>query len=356
MALEEETLRLAAGLRIVIDEQTKTLERRLVREWARAWDALYATWGDAMIDLANAGVDGQWPSRWAVSRARKTEQALAAALDSLYELADTTTITLTDALGKVVQVTPEHQVRIIASQLPQIPEAQALLSVGFDRVDRTALEAIVERSTRQITARTRPLPGFVQARMREVLVAGVTVGDNPRAAARAMLRRAEGAFNGGLTRALTIARTEMLDAYRSSAAVTDFAHSELVTGWRWLATLDTRTCPSCLAMNGTEHNIDETGPDDHQNGRCARVPIVRPWAELGFPDIPEPPSTFPDAQAWFGELSKADQLRVMGPARLQALDDGLIGWGDLSTRRSTAGWRDSWAPTPVGQLLTRPGY
>ncbi|MCV2395932.1 phage minor head protein [Actinotalea sp. M2MS4P-6] len=355
MAVEEETLRLASGLRIVIAEQTDAYERRLVRQWARAWDALYATWSDAMMDLASAGIDGHWPSRWVVSRSRKAEQALAAALDSLTEIVSTSEVEMFDAVGKIVQLTPEHQVRIIASQVPQIPEAQALLSISFDRVDQTALDAIVERTTKQITAVTRPLPAMVQAQMREVLVSGVAVGDNPRKAARIMVRRAEGAFNGGLTRALTIARTEMLDAYRSSAAATEWAHEELVGGWKWLATLDSRTCPSCWGMNGTEHNLQETGPDDHQCGRCARITVVRPWSELGFPDIEEPASIFPDAQAEFAALSRDEQLAIMGPTRLQALDDGLIGWGDLSTRRSTAGWRDSWAPTPVGRLLASRG-
>ncbi len=92
-------------------------------------------------------------------------------------------------------------------------------------------------------------------------------------------------------------------------------------------------------MHGTEHNLDETGPNDHQQGRCARVPKVKTWRELGF-DLDEPQDVTPDARAWFEGLSREDQVKVMGPDRLAALDAG-VPWHELAQRRVNRGWRDS---------------
>lgn len=109
-------------------------------------------------------------------------------------------------------------------------------------------------------------------------------------------------------------------------------------------------CPSCWAMHGTIHPLDEPGPQDHQAGRCSRTPVARPWRDLGI-NIDEPPSLVPDAQAAFWALSRADQLAVMGPTRLAALQRGDIDWADLSTLRRNTGWRDSYTTTRVADLV-----
>lgn len=188
--------------------------------------------------------------------------------------------------------------------------------------------------------------------MRSTLIRGIALGDNPRDAARTMLSRVEGGFNGGRARALVIARTEMLDAHRASAQAQDLANAESLAGWQWVATLDTRTCPSCLSQHGTVHPVADPGPMDHQQGRCARLPKAKSWRDLGF-DIDEPADIFPDAQAWFEGLPANDQVAVMGQARLDLLKSGKVGWADLSTRRSTDGWRDSYAPASVTDLLAK---
>ena len=41
----------------------------------------------------------------------------------------------------------------------------------------------------------------------------------------------------------------------------------------------------------------------------------------------------------------------MGATRLGLLDAGKIQWSDLAGRRETSGWRPSYAPTPVRDLV-----
>jgi hypothetical protein len=348
MAISAETLRLSRELRITIAQVADQHTRDLVKAWALAWDDLRAELDAALLDLA--GIEpGTWPNRAQINRATRARKALGAVEDALGKLADDARITITDALGEVVDLSSAAQGRIIASQLPEQAGTSAELAAQFDRTDPETLAAIVARSTEQITALSRPLSAAATEEMRRALVRGVAVGDNPRTTASRMLARLEGVFNGGLTRALVIARTETLDAHRAGAAAQQWANRDVLAGWVWQAELGSRTCPGCWAKHGTEHPLDEDGPLDHQQGRCTRLPLTKTWRELGF-DIREPASVLPDARTAFRAMPERDQLAVMGAARLDALNSGRAQWADLATRRTTAGWRDSYAPTPVRDL------
>jgi hypothetical protein len=186
--------------------------------------------------------------------------------------------------------------------------------------------------------------------MTRSLLTGVAAGDNPRAIAQAMVRRVEGGFTGGLTRALVISRSEVIDASRAAAREAHMANSDVLRGWTWHCACDRRSCPSCWAKHGNEYKLTDPGPLDHQQGRCSRTPLTKSWADLGF-TVKEPPSVMPDAMATFRAMPKADQLAVMGPARLAALDSGKASWADLAQRRKTTGWRDSYGVRPVKDLL-----
>lgn len=102
-------------------------------------------------------------------------------------------------------------------------------------------------------------------------------------------------------------------------------------------------------MDGTMHDLTESGPDGHVNCRCSRMPVTKSWADLGI-DLPEPAALDRgSAEDAFYAMSKADQLKVMGPARLQALDNGAD-WSSLATEKPNADWRRSFQITPVRDL------
>ena len=182
--------------------------------------------------------------------------------------------------------------------------------------------------------------------MRRELVRSVAVGDNPREAARRMLQAVQDGFNGGLTRALVISRTEMLDAHRRAAQAFRTANRDVIDGWRWMCDLSTRSCPACVGMHGTIHPADEPGPAGHQQCRCVAVPVAKSWRDLGF-DVEEPPDRFPDADRWFDGLPEADRRELLGPSRYEAWQAGDYPRDRWATVRSTDGWRDSYVPSPV---------
>lgn len=351
MAVSKRTLRLLAGMRIQIDRNVDATTAELARAWATAWNEVAPEWQAAIDELVRMGKDGKWPTRRQVLRAERAARAIEVTREALDELAKTAGVTITKALPDVVDLTDTIHRQLIASQYPAQAGAQATLTASFARVDPKAAAAIVKRSTQQITSLTRPLSADAAQAMRSSLIRGVLIGENPNKAASRMLSRVQSDFDGGLTRAKVIARTEILDAHRDAGLESDKANEKVLGGWEWISALDKRTCPSCWSQHGTRHPLNEAGPLDHQQGRCSRLPVTKSWRELGF-DVDEPASLLPDAEATFRALPKADQAAIMGKARLDLLDSGKASWADLSTRRSTDGWRDSFAPTPLSDLAS----
>lgn len=349
MAIRSRTLILGRQLRATVGGEADKATRALAEAWVKAWNVLAADMDAAVTAVAAFQAEhGRPPAARDLTRVDRIYQALTAAQDALITLGQQAGVTIRDAAGQAVQATGSAEPDLIASQLPAAERAAAAARFAA-RISPSALDAIVARTATRITSATRELAAPAVAAMQRELVRGVALGTGPRQVGAQMLNGLEGAFNGGLDRAVMIARTEILDAYRTTSQYAHQANADVLSGWIWLATLSDRTCPSCLALNGSVHPLDEPGPMDHQSGRCARMPRVKSWTELGFA-VKEPPDTIPDARKWFAEQTPATQRQIMGPGRLGALQSGKTTWEDLVRRRETPGWRPSYVPTPVRDL------
>lgn len=352
MAFTPATLSLAHAAITAVGGLIDTAVRAITAAWAKAWDALAAAFTrDVAAVLASAQ---EWPSRRQIERDPALQGSLADAARALETLAALAAAEATGAARAAVGRAPADQATVIGSQLPP-GHARIAGSAGqMGGFHQRAIAAVVARAEQRITALNRPLATDADRAMRRELVRGVRVGVNPRETASRMVRQVEGAFNGGLTRALTITRTETLDAYREAAAAAQDANRDVLHGWVWLARLDRRGCPACWGMHGTEHLLTEPGPQGHANCRCSRAPKALSWRDLGF-DLDEPEDQIPDAETLFAALPRDQQLRIMGDARLTLLNRGAIKWADLASRRDNPGWRDSFVPTPLAGLRQAAG-
>ncbi|MFN2636894.1 MAG: phage head morphogenesis protein [Gemmatimonadaceae bacterium] len=349
MPITPETVRLAEQLRQAVNTIVDTTARSLTAAWVRAWDEVVFEVVVAIGELLQLG-DGKWPSRAQIFRAGRAMGALDVVASTLERLATLTRTTATTAAGQAARLAAEGQGPLVASQLPYGSTQAYTARYKVQQPD--TIDAIVRRTAERINASTIPLSADATERMKRELIRGVVVGDNPRTAAARMVKNLEGEFNGGLTRALVISRTEIIDAHRSAAEVTQDGHDDVLGGWVWHAELNSsrgRTCPSCWAKHGTIHPLSEPGPIDHQQGRCSRTPKTKSWAELGF-DIDEPPDATPNAREVFDNLPQAERLQIMGARRLELLDAGAIEWADLPQLRTTPEWRDSYGVRPVYDL------
>lgn len=349
MAISEETLTVIGRLRASTGYGVDQVTQDLSTAWARAWNEVADEWEAAIGDLIAARTNGAWPTATQVRRAERAAKALAATRDLLADLAGTVPLRVGDGLPELLEQVAELTRTVVATQFPVQAGGTASVAAGLDRVSKDEITAIVDRISTRVTALSLPITARTDAAIRSVLIRGVALGMHPDAAARLMVSRVRGSFDLGLARARNIARTEMLDAHRTAERAQQDRSKDVLTGWTWLATLDHRTCESCLAMHGSEHPLTKGGPHDHQQGRCDRLPVVKAWKDLGYA-IPEPESLLPDARAWFDRQPESVQISIMGERKLALLRSGRIGWDDLAMRRRNPGWRPSYAPRPLRDL------
>ncbi len=191
---------------------------------------------------------------------------------------------------------------------------------------------------------------------REALMLGLSMGDGPAAIASALAD----ALNVAYSRAMVIARTETIGAYRAAASATYQANSDVLDGWYWSADASARTCAMCLAMDGTLHPVSET-LDSHPSCRCTQVPKTKSWADLLGPgvdtsDITETSYTPTQTGAdWFDQQDAATQRNILGSqAAYDAYANGDLALSDMvgvshSPQWGTSRYQKSWRQIQKGR-------
>lgn len=331
MAINEETLKLIAQMGVIVDEHVDAVTGALTARWSQVWHEVSEEW----VNAARAIQAADAPTPAQILKLNQTTRALRITATKLEGLSDEVTQMIGDPLDRVVKHTAQVSGDIVQSQLP--------ITASFTRVSDQALDAIVARAMGNITSSLVPLAPDAVTAMKAALLRGVSSGWHPDKVAREMVRRTRTAFNGGLSRAMTIARTEMLDAHRAAQPDND-----MVKGWRWFAHLDAHVCASCAAMHGEYFDKDVPGPEDHPNGRCARVPVTKTWADLGF-DIEEPADDWESTDDWLANRPH-EAVSALGPERVMMIDNGDIDLSDMATYRANDEWRGSYQATPLGEL------
>lgn len=154
----------------------------------------------------------------------------------------------------------------------------------------------------------------------EELQVGVVEGAGPRVIATRIRERA----GMSLTRALLIARQEPLRAYREAARMA-YQHHTGVIRWRWLASLDVRTCALCWAMDGREFPLTVKFTS-HIGCRCSMVPVT------------EKSSKAITGAERFDELEPGQQLEILGPQKFKLYKERKITLDQLVGVRYSAEW------------------
>ncbi|MBI4916864.1 MAG: hypothetical protein HY825_13535 [Acidobacteria bacterium] len=166
------------------------------------------------------------------------------------------------------------------------------------------------------------------------LLQGLALGRNPRAIARDM---ADG-FGLGLDRAMTIARTEVLRAYRESTR-TSYQESGVVLKYKRLSAHDARVCIGCIEQDGQEYDL-ESDFDEHPNGRCALVPLV----------MDAPPPEWLSGEDWLRSQDEMTQREILGPRRFELWQSGEVPLSRMAQHTHDEEWGGAWVPTPVKDL------
>lgn len=316
-----------------LDKIASATDRALLATWVTAWDDI-AT--DIEMILAKAGAEGVTNT----VRVRRAQQAIAVIARQLRRSARAAGVAIGGDVREMIEQAQADTVAMIGQQLEGVEQ----LAANMLRADPAQIEAIGTRVQKTVTARVWDLQADAVEAVRAELVRGVATGAHPNAQASRMLQAVQGLFMGGLTRARTIARTETIDAYRAAAMATEQANADVLAGWLWIADLGQRTCMSCVAQHGSLHKLEEPGPEDHPNGRCARVPVTKSWKQLGYKGIKDPPrpAKAGDGPRWLARQARDVQDHILTKRGAQAWRNGEWGPPHWSVPRDNPGWRRSW--------------
>ena len=237
-----------------------------------------------------------------------------------------------------------------AAGLPKgvTPEMLARMGIEWTRVPPQAMANIVA-STEASAPVGRIIGRLGQEVAEEVmfnLVQGIALGKGPRETAKLVTESA----GMGLSKALTLTRTETMRAYREASRMQYQANPAMVKGYRRMSAKDERVCIACLVLDGEFYELDEP-LQAHPNCRCTLVPETLTYQDLGLQDIPMP-EPGDNGREWFRKQPRNVQLQIMGKSetRLGAWERGDVDFGDMFQVTDHPVWGKSASVKPLRSM------
>jgi SPP1 gp7 family putative phage head morphogenesis protein len=174
-----------------------------------------------------------------------------------------------------------------------------------------------------VQAALQGLPDGVEQQTRTVLVAGIAA-NRPQ---QWIVDEMDKALDVPRWRAETLARTEYWRAYRASQQQVFLANPDAVAGWVWRAKRDAATCIACIAMDGTEHKVEDL-LREHPRGRCQMVPIPQGRR----------PRQRATGEDWLRRQRPDVQRAIMGPGKWEAWQAGTVRVSDMAVMHDDPLW------------------
>lgn len=308
------------------------LERAQLRDMAQRWltveRRLQAQIDALALEMADRRRDGRTITAEMLLNERRYRELLVQLTQELERYSDQTEVQITAQQRRLARLGVAHAENALTVQG---------VSAGFNRLPVESVELMAGLAgngapLRQLLVQSWPLAADG---LTNELVTGVALGYNPRKVARMM---AQGA-TGSLDRMMVIARTEQLRVYRF-ANRESYRTSGVVTGYKRLATHDSRVCAACLMDEGTLYEVGEEMPE-HPQGRCTMVPVVEGMRA----------PTWTAGADWFALQSPERQRAILGQGRYGAWQAGDFDLGAVVTVRPNATWGASLQVTPLRELV-----
>jgi SPP1 gp7 family putative phage head morphogenesis protein len=324
----------SATFRERLDAQDAAVSRQMVRSYGVVIDDLSREIVNVEQAIAQRVAAGQpTPVSW-LHRDQRYKALLIQADQRFTQYGTLLGSELSTAQRRAISLARQH---VFASIEAQLPGAQSILG---------AFNGIPDGALRQITASLSPgaptrqlLDGFgpwASQRAGDALTNGLAQGLHPSQIARQL----RDALDIAPYRAGLIARTELYRSFREANRATMEANADIVEKWLWFAHLGGGTCPACLGMHGTEHELSEP-MGTHPACRCTQIPQTKSWEDLGFTGIPETrvtPDQLGDADDYLRRLPLREQRRILGPGRHELWRRGDIKLIDMVRRTESDRW------------------
>lgn len=146
----------------------------------------------------------------------------------------------------------------------------------------------------------------------------------------------DGLLEGSRRSMASIVRSVVQSTNNTAAQAVFDRNDEVLNGWVYVATLDSRTCPLCYSKSGKKYRLGEGPlPTLHPGCRCFQAPDIKTWEELGFGDLPEfgsfqrasksgPVDADISFNDWLKDQDYQAQVELLGPARAKLFNDGIL--------------------------------
>jgi SPP1 gp7 family putative phage head morphogenesis protein len=216
---------------------------------------------------------------------------------------------LAAAIGTMAGRIKNESIASLQDDLRELAEDEVNWQVG---AIREAIDVDIDMATpapemlRQIVS-DRPFDGFtlqqwfdkLERSTQENLTGAVQRGIAQGETVNQIMQRVRGTRANGFTDGVLQTTRRQAETVTRSAVqhVSNQARTELfkqnddvVKKVQWTASLDTRTCPVCMSLDGETFPVDGgKRPPVHANCRCAVTPVMKSWRELGVDrgEIPE---------------------------------------------------------------------
>ena len=274
----------------------------MARRWKQIEDTLNSSMTNLAMDIAERRAAGLAVGDTAITRmaSYKTMLKQVAAEASRYE----------QYAEKAIRAEQSAYAQAGLDAAASAIRAGMGVGYAFDRVPISAIQNMVG-----LTADGSPLFSVLEKRaLAPDMVAGLTrnlieaisMGYSPRKTAEMM---ADGLADG-LSKALVIARTEQIRAFRE-ATLMQYQETGFIQQYQRHAVPAERTCLACLALDGQISDVNEP-VESHPNCRCFITPIIP-----GF-DTPKTDS----GESWLEKQDEKTQRAILGDARYQLWQDG----------------------------------
>lgn len=303
---------------------------RIVDSYGRAFDKMKDNIRVLTEKIEQARLSGQYISpSWAfqIDRYQALQRQIAAEIGRIADQVNDATIKQqSDAVKRAAGD---------VGDLTNMAAQNAGVSVSFSRLATSASESIVGflSDGSPLKSLLDQLPGLAGQAVATALTDAIIRGQNPTRTASQI----RAALGGNMNRALTIARTETMRAYREASHRTLTQNGDILQGWVWVASFSRRTCASCLALAGSVHRLEER-MESHPRCRCSQAPLIRGQKV-----------EFEKGEDWFRRQDATTQRDILGSnIALQAYRRGDATLLDFVGRQNSPKWGQ-----PYYQLSTR---
>ena len=286
----------------------KAILRQLSSAYEQIFKSLNRQFRELQRDIEQAQRAGNTITQDWLRRSYRYQSLIRQVKAEIAEFSFNTSRLIQSKQADAIRLGQSHAADLIMTALPELT---------FARLPTGAIEEMVG-----VLANGSPLnkvldrlAGDAAQQIRETLITGLGSGHGVAKIASGI----RDAIDVPRWKALQIARTETLRAYRQSTLATYAENEDVLSGWIWISALSTRTCVACWALHGTFFPLSKQFFPAHVSCRCTSIPSIKGEK-----------TNVRSGSVAFANLEPDQQQTILGPSRYEmyasgtSLDDFVI--------------------------------